>query len=208
MDIETNIKLFESEMAKIDKSSRPGVDALMDYIRNSDMYTAPSSTRFHLSVKGGLLQHSLNVLKVLRSLLHDNGDGTYSYLVCGEDLGDAYRVSEDSVIIIALLHDICKTRFYKEEERWRKDENGQWERYSTYSIDDKSPLGHGEKSALMIQQFMPLKPVELYAIRWHMGFSDDNTNTFSKAVDLFPIIWAVHSADMMATHFIETENIV
>lgn len=205
MDIDANIERFEKEMSKIDRDSRPGIEKLMDYIRKSDMYTAPSSTRFHLSVRGGLLQHSLNVLNVLRSLLHDNGDGTYTYLVCGEDLGERFHISEESVIIIALLHDLCKTRFYKEDERWRKDENGQWEKYNTYTIDDQSPLGHGEKSALMIQQFMPLEPVELYAIRWHMGFSDDNTNTFSKAVDLYPIVWAVHCADMMATHFIEDQ---
>ena len=40
------IDRFEAEMSKV---KRPGVDKLMDYIRKSDFYTAPASTRFHLS---------------------------------------------------------------------------------------------------------------------------------------------------------------
>ena len=57
-----NINYFESIM---DLVERKGKDELMVYIRNSDFYTAPASTRFHLSIEGGLLQHSLNVYECL-----------------------------------------------------------------------------------------------------------------------------------------------
>lgn len=63
------IERFETELAKVD---RPGADKLLAYIRKSDFYTAPASTRFHLSCPGGLLQHSLNVLDALRGLLSWN----------------------------------------------------------------------------------------------------------------------------------------
>lgn len=62
MDKKELIARFESEMAKV---KRPGIDKLMDYIRKSDFYTAPASTKFHLSCESGLLQHSLNVLDAL-----------------------------------------------------------------------------------------------------------------------------------------------
>lgn len=52
MDKEELIARFESEMAKV---KRPGIDKLMDYIRKSDFYTAPASTKFHLSCESGLL---------------------------------------------------------------------------------------------------------------------------------------------------------
>ena len=100
---QANINRFEAEMAKV---TRDGVDKLMAFIRKSDMYAAPASTRFHLSVTGGLLQHSLNVLDALRANLTKNDDGTYSYEVAGVP---AARVTEENVIIMALLHDICKT---------------------------------------------------------------------------------------------------
>ena len=77
---QANINRFEAEMAKV---TRDGVDKLMAFIRKSDMYAAPASTRFHLSVTGGLLQHSLNVLDALRANLTKNDDGTYSYEVAG-----------------------------------------------------------------------------------------------------------------------------
>ena len=53
-----NVARFEALMAQVD---REGIPALMEYIRKSDFYTAPASTKFHLSCEGGLLQHSLNV---------------------------------------------------------------------------------------------------------------------------------------------------
>lgn len=59
MNREANIARFEAELAKV---QRPGMDKLLEYIRHSDFYTAPASTKYHLSCEGGLLQHSLNVL--------------------------------------------------------------------------------------------------------------------------------------------------
>ena len=47
VDREKNIKRFEELMAIVD---REGVDKLMTFVREqSDYFTAPASTRFHLS---------------------------------------------------------------------------------------------------------------------------------------------------------------
>ena len=121
MDKEELIARFESEMAKV---KRPGIDKLMDYIRKSDFYTAPASTKFHLSCESGLLQHSLNVLDALRGLLQEeqtNEDGTkeWFYTVAGTSVA---QIKDESVILIALLHDICKTYFYSTSTRNAKNE--------------------------------------------------------------------------------------
>lgn len=50
---QANINRFEAEMTKV---TRDGVDKLMAFIRKSDMYAAPASTRFHLSVAGDLAE--------------------------------------------------------------------------------------------------------------------------------------------------------
>lgn len=178
---QANINRFEAEMAKV---TRDGVDKLMAFIRKSDMYAAPASTRFHLSVTGGLLQHSLNVLDALRANLTKNDDGTYSYEVAGVP---AARVTEENVIIMALLHDICKTYFYTTEIRNRKV-GGKWEQYEAFAVDDKIPYGHGEKSVMMIEEYMKLQPVERYAIRWHMGYTEADTLSFNNAIDRYPMI--------------------
>ena len=213
IDQERQIKNRERFLKELEViKDEPGYDKLIDYIVNkSDMFTAPGSTRFHMSVEGGLLQHSLNVLDALRSLLHKNDNGNYEYRICDKTIAGQSvhgkpltEYTERNIVVIALLHDLCKTRFYSVEKRNRKVD-GAWEEYDAYTVKDQVPLGHGEKSAMMIQQFgLQLQQAELYAIRWHMGFPEGaDKYTFSNAVDLFPIVWATHNADMMATHFME-----
>lgn len=54
------IDRFETEMTKV---HRTGIEDLMAYIRQSDFFTAPASTRFHLACPGGLLQHSIKLFR-------------------------------------------------------------------------------------------------------------------------------------------------
>ena len=201
MELEQNKKRFEEEFSKI---KREGADALLDFIRQSDMYKAPCSTRFHLHVEGGLLQHSLNVLDALRDLLCKKDDGTYAYRVAGQEVD---VVTEENVICMALLHDMCKVNLYNPVEKFRKDKNNNWEKYMGFEVKDKAPYGHGEKSVMMIEQFMQLQKKERYAIRWHMGFPEgEEKRTFTDAVKMYPIIWALHTADMVATSFMEGDE--
>lgn len=210
MNRENLISRFEAEMSKV---KRPGVDKLMDYIRKSDFYTAPASTKYHLSVHGGLLQHSLNVLDAMRVLLTKENDGKsedgtpklkYHFAVAGKFVA---TIPEESLIIMALLHDICKTYFYKEGFRWYKDDQNKWQQAPTFEVDDKMPLGHGAKSAMIIKQYMELTTEEMYAIWWHMGITDGgDLRQFGQAIDKYPIIYALHTADMMASHFMEANG--
>ena len=172
MDRQALISRFEAEMGKI---NRPGIDKLMSYIQSSDFYTAPASTKFHLSCEGGLLQHSLNVLDALRGLLVFNTiTGLYEYQVAGKV---AAEIPAESVTIAALLHDICKTHFYTTAMRNVKNEKtNRWEKQPYYTIDDKMPLGHGPKSAMIVKQYIELTTPEMYAIWWHMGFNGNFEN--------------------------------
>lgn len=101
MTIQENIARFEAELAKV---NRPGMDKLLAYIRKSDFYKAPASTKYHLSCEGGLLQHSLNVLDALRGILtlaitiEVASDTTHPYAVNAK----AYAA------LLDLLTDICK----------------------------------------------------------------------------------------------------
>lgn len=202
MNTESNIARFERELCKV---QRPGMDKLLAYIRKSDFYTAPASTRFHLSCEGGLLQHSLNVLDALRGILTpDPETGKLLYTVAGTTVD---TIPEDSVIIIALLHDICKTHFYSVGTRNQKnDATGKWEKVPFYQVKDRMPLGHGSKSAMLVKEFISLTNQEMYSIWWHMGYSDSqDTLTLSAAIEQYPIIWAMHTADVMASRMMELD---
>lgn len=204
MDKQILIERFENEMAKV---KRPGVDKLMEYIRKSDFYTAPASTKYHLACESGLLQHSLNVLDALRTILvYSKADNTWQYQVAGKVPA---IIPDDSVIIMALLHDICKTYFYGTSMRNVKNEKtGKWEKAPYYTIDDKMPLGHGAKSAMIIKTYMELTNMEMYAIWWHMGFNGEKENDtcVGAAIEKYPAVLALHTADMQASKIMESET--
>lgn len=203
MDIKNNITRFEAELGKV---QRPGMDKLLEYIRKSDFYKAPASTKYHLAAPGGLLQHSLNVLDALRGLLSWRSDGNWEYRAAGKVVD---TISDDSVIMMALLHDICKTHFYGTSTRNQKNEaTGRWEKVPFYTLNDMMPLGHGPKSAMIIKQYTTLTSQELYAIWHHMGMNGnyENDNAVGKSIEMYPAVLALQTADMMASRFMEGEK--
>ncbi len=203
MDIQNNIARFETELAKV---QRPGMDKLLEYIQKSDFYKAPASTKYHLAVPSGLLQHSLNVLDALRGLLSWRSDGVWEYRAAGKVVD---TIPDDSVIMMALLHDICKTHFYGTSTRnVKNDTTGRWEKVPFYTVNDMMPLGHGPKSAMIIKQYTTLTSQELYAIWHHMGMNGnyENDNAVGKSIEMYPAVLALQTADMMASRFMEGEK--
>ena len=177
-----------------EKIHREGADRLLDFLcsDNSDFFTAPASTRYHGSYPGGLLEHSLNVYDCLRDYL--------SRPRVREVYGLDY--TEESVAIVALLHDLCKVNFYVESTRNVK-ENGVWKAVPYYTIDDQLPYGHGEKSVYIASGYMRLTRDEAFAIRYHMGFSKDDPNDVGAAFAKFPLAIALATADLEASYFLE-----
>lgn len=178
---------------------REGADKLLEYLlsSSSDFFTAPASARFHSSYEGGLCDHSINVYECLKSYLDSNR--------VKENFGFEY--SDESIAIVALLHDLCKVNVYKKGFRNVKDEKGMWQRIDTFEFDDKLPYGHGEKSVYIISGYMRLTREEAFAIRYHMGYSStEDPRNVSSAFEMFPLAFALSTADSEATYFIEGEK--
>lgn len=174
---------------------REGADKLLEYLISpqSDFFSAPASTRYHGSYAEGLVEHSLNVYYCLKDYL------------ARERCKEIYKMdySEETIAIVALLHDICKINCYKPGKRNVKV-NGKWESVDTFEFDDQLPYGHGEKSVYIITGFMRLTREEAFAIRYHMGFSNnDNPNSIGYTFEHYPIAFALSTADMEATYFLE-----
>lgn len=176
---------------------REGAAQLLEYLLSSDFFTAPASSRFHLSCEGGLCEHSLNVYDCLVSYLDTKR--------ARETFGFSY--SDESIAIVSLLHDLCKIGVYKKGFRNVKDEKGAWQRVDTFEYDDKLPYGHGEKSVYIISGFMRLTREEAFAIRYHMGYSStEDARNVAAAFEMFPLAFALSTADSEATYFIESEK--
>ncbi len=173
---------------------RDGADRLLQWISETDFFSAPASTRFHSSYEGGLLEHSLNVFRNLISRYPD---------------GRGYP--PESLAICGLLHDLCKVEFYKVSYRnMKNDSTGSWERVAYYTIDERFPYGHGEKTVFLIERHMRLTEDEALAIRWHMGGFDQDAKaggySVSAAFSRLPLAVMLHVADLEATYLTETSG--
>lgn len=174
--------------------TREGADKFLEYLlEKTDFFTAPASTRFHGSYEGGLLEHSINVYECL-----------CDYVKCSKFCKKyGFEFSEESLALVALLHDVCKTNFYKTEMRNVK-KDGVWVPVPYYTIEDNLPYGHGEKSVYILSGFMKLSREEAFAIRYHMGFSGpEDANQVGRALEMFPLAFALCISDMEASYYIE-----
>lgn len=194
----TLIKDFKNIVAA--NIQRDGIDNLMEWVENeTDFFTAPASTRYHGSYEGGLLEHSLNVYNRLVFEMNT---------VIGEGWEDIY--SPETIAIVALFHDLCKIDRYVLTEKWRKDEDGQWEAYDAYDYNkEKAEMGHGAQSVYYLQKFIQLTEIEAQAIYWHMGAYDISPySSLANCSETFkwnPLAFLVHRADMAATYITENE---
>lgn len=177
------------------KINREGADKLLDWLLKSDFTTCPASTKFHSNHEGGLIEHSVKAYKrFVRNLVKEYGENWQDH------------ISEESAAMIGLLHDICKVGYYKQEMRNVK-EDGIWVQKPYYTVDDKLPYGHGEKSVYIISGFMKLTREEAMAINWHMGGFDARVQggsySISGAFYEFPVALIFHLSDLEATYLDE-----
>ena len=75
-------------------------------------------------------------------------------------------------------------------------------------VDDQLPLGHGEKSVMLIQCYIRLTMQKVMAIRWHMGFSEakENYNAVGQVMEKYPVVLALHEANLEATKILEVDS--
>lgn len=179
-------KISQFETLVNNNIQREGVEKLLNVLRSTDFYLAPASTKYHDSEEGGLVNHSM---KVFQEIIRQNSLLSEKY-------------SLETLTIVSLFHDLCKVGFYKVDTRNTKDASGKWVQVPYYTVDDKFPYGHGEKSVYMLQEFIKLTPDEALAIRWHMnGFEPKENHIYmSKAYEQSPLAVILAISDLKASY--------
>ena len=179
---------------------RNGLQELLEWLEETDFYEAPASTRFHLMCEGGLCQHSINVFNRLKSEYEKEGFFELKTL-------EETAKTMESLAVVALFHDLCKVNFYSVSERNVKNEYGEWIKVPYYAVDNRSILvGHGYKSARLVNKYMDITDEEYMAIVHHMGYSsDDNISNISEIFNKSKLTLLLHIADTKAT-FIDEEK--
>lgn len=140
---------------------------------------SPASTKYHGAYAGGLYLHSEAVTENLLRFTYD--------------LNLKWQ-REESPYIVGMFHDLCKIDAYKREIV--DDSNS--EKY-TWN-EDQLLKGHGEKSVMLLSQFMTLTEEEILCIRYHMGaYETDDWKQFDLAIKKYPNVLYTHTADMLAS---------
>lgn len=180
--------------------TRPGRDEFWASLTRSDFFHSPASCYYHASFAGGLPLHSWQVYLNLLNFR--------------EKHVNLQHLSDETVFLTTVFHDLCKARYFKAGWKWYKGEDtgNKWIQKDVWQVEEKIPLGHGEKSIFMMQQHMNITIEEACMIRWHLGYFDAAAHTnwptgiaISQAFKDYPSCIAAHLADM-ETAFTEEED--
>ncbi len=199
LDVKQNKETF---CELLNSTKRDGVEDVIEELENMGFFEAPASCNHHLNVEGGLVQHSLNTFYAAEKIWEGMKqlDNTIEK-----------EVKRDSIILAALLHDVCKADIYKQSSRKRKTKLGDWVDCKCYKVSYKDfPMGHGEKSVILLLCCgLELDDAEMLAIRWHMGSWGLNMNSiedqkcFDTAKELYPLVSIIQAADSLAAGLLE-----
>ena len=177
MTVQERYEVLKKKVAKRKKEFDSFITMLE---KDSSWLTSPASTKFHLNKPGGLLEHSVGVTETL--------------LKIKEAL--APQISEESCVIVGLLHDVGKIgmpgkpRYLKNDNQWEIDKRG-----ITYKINpDEVFMGLAARSLYLIAKYIPLSDSEAQAILYHDGqYVEGNKEV---AHHEMPLTLLAHYADM------------
>ena len=164
---------------------RIGMVSILGWLERTDFFEAPASTQYHENYLGGLCEHSLKVYDTFLKLK------------------DTFKldISEESIAVMSLLHDVCKIDCYhKEKKNVKIGQN--WTQVDYWKFDDSNPIGHGHKSVILLQsKGLKLTDLEINSIISHMNGYDksdlfNSSNIYNKDDKT---IW-LHVADFIATY--------
>ena len=168
---------------------RPGIENVINWLDTEPSFFVASGARIHHdNVKGGLAYHSLKVYNLAKADW-ENRDATFKT-----------KYPLESIIISALLHDVCKKDVYYIDA----DGNPTW------NVENHRK-GHGLRSVhLLEEQGLKLTPDERMAIWWHMGKGNEMSQPDypeEYAIGMQdPFCQLIHNADHMAAKVSDKET--
>ena len=152
----------------------------IDWLREKGFFNKPAAVKHHGNYTGGLFDHSLAVTQSLNSMT--------------KALNLKWQ-NPRSPFVVGMFHDLCKLEDYVKTA----DTDG-W----AYN-NDKILTGHGDKSIMILSQFLTLTEEEILCIRFHMGaYQTDDWNSYDKAIRKYESVLWTHTADMYASKVLNT----
>ena len=205
-ELEANATRFVGLLESI-QTEGANIQGLVEYLQGTDFFVAPASTKFHGSYRGGLVAHSLLVYDNLRKLIDAIQDEGHE------------PIPEDSVKVVALLHDLSKANYYEPSFKNEKvynpdgkkfDEGGKFDWVATggYKVKPEASrficVNHDVNSAYLVSCYYPLSVEEFAAISSHSGLMSDSVASnpdINEIYRRYPLALLLHQADALAAYY-------
>lgn len=183
VDCKKNTDIFLETMKLKDGTPLVSLDFL-EWLLTNGFFEKPAAIKYHGNYTGGLFDHSLAVTQKLVEMT--------------EEMNLSWRSSR-SPYIVGMFHDLCKVDDYKNKNTI-EGLDPEW----TYN-DSTILKGHGDKSIMLLSQFINLTEEELFCIRFHMGaYMTDDWEAYDKAIRKYETVLWTHTADMWASKVLNT----
>lgn len=162
---------------------RDGVDAFLQDLEDNGFFEAWASTTFHCNYKGGLVEHTLNVI---------------NYALKLRDAFDS-KVSIESIVLCACGHDVGKAYGYYVDNTLKSGKlSGTKPKKINPNLMIKS---HAMRSLNIMSKFFDLTESEKVCILSHDGWYENTNREYMLALD--ELLYVVHSADLYVARFVE-----
>ena len=211
---------------------REGMLNFIAYLVETDFFIAPASTKFHGSEEGGLLYHSWHVYQLLlaKNEMFKTNIPKESLIIAGL-LHDVCKIGcyhidtdppTDAQInyltklagreVYAIKQGPLTKAYASDLIQWyvNKKEGDKPEYKQTYVYKDELPLGHGEKSVIMLTSYILITNAEACAIRWHMlafdagiHFNYPSGYAYKSAMESHALVTLLATADIEASNILE-----
>lgn len=159
------------------------------WLIDNGFFVKPAAISHHGNYTGGLFDHSFSVMTAL------------------VDMTNKFNIpwgNSRSPYIVGMFHDLCKMDDYIDENAADIVIMGTGSPISAnpkWNYNKSTILkGHGNKSVMMLAQFLSLTEEEIYCISFHMGaYETDRWNEFDAAIRKYQTVLWTHTADMYAS---------
>ena len=162
---------------------------LHNWLIDNGFFMKLAAIKHHGNYTGGLFDHSFGTADVLVHMT--------------KNLNIPWT-NPRSPYIVGMFHDLCKLDDYVDENAMDTvvmgsgspiSKNPKW----TYN-PDTILKGHGDKSVMLLSQFMTLTEEEIMCIRFHMGaYQTEDWDAYDKAIRKYQSVLFTHTADMVAS---------
>lgn len=182
------------KLKEIVKERKHQFDELIAFMENESAWlTSPASTRYHLCVEGGLLEHSVNVAETMLKIKS----------------AIAPEISDESCVIVALLHDLGKVgmpgrpQYLINEPSEKQMKYGYKPDYPYRFNKELTYLSVPVRSIYLAMKYIDLTEEEVQAIIYHDGqYVEDNA---SVATHEEPLTLLLQYADSWSGFVVERE---